>query len=241
MDRARRSEPGSRAKAETAAFGEGILAPDRTIDRKKLGPLVFADPNALKRLNAIVHPKMFQRMRATVRDESGDMEFQSEVEEHVRLLADRYRRQGMTADAAILAARRQFGNTALLAEDQRAIRTIPTIDAVRADLAYAARTLRKNPGFAAAAVATMALGIGANTAIFSLCNAVLFKPLPYAEPNRIMMLWERQSNGKLSTVAPANGAVGVAVTTAVVVTFNEAVNAATVNNATVRVAARAQP
>ena len=148
--------------------------------------------------------KMFQRMRATVRDESGDMEFQAEMDEHVRLLADRYRRQGMTADAAILAARRQFGNTALLAEDRRAIRTIPTIDAVRADLAYAARTLRKNPGFAAAAVATMALGIGANTAIFSLCNAVLFKPLPYAEPNRIMMLWERQSNGKLSTVAPAN-------------------------------------
>ena len=49
-----------------AAFGEGILAPDRTIDRKKLGPIVFADPAALKRLNAIVHPKMFARMREMV-------------------------------------------------------------------------------------------------------------------------------------------------------------------------------
>ncbi len=49
-----------------AAFGEGILAPDRTIDRKKLGPIVFADPAALKRLNSIVHPKMFARMREMI-------------------------------------------------------------------------------------------------------------------------------------------------------------------------------
>jgi putative ABC transport system permease protein len=148
--------------------------------------------------------KLWQRMRATVRNESRDMEFQVEMEEHIRLLAERYSRQGMTPDAAILAARRQFGNTALLEEDRRAIQAIPGIDAVRGDLAYAARTLRKNPGFAATAVATMALGIGANTAIFGICNAVLFKPLPYAEPDRIMTLWERMSNGKLSTVAPAN-------------------------------------
>jgi dephospho-CoA kinase len=49
-----------------AAFGDGILGPDRTIDRKKLGPIVFADPEALKRLNSIVHPKMFARMRQMV-------------------------------------------------------------------------------------------------------------------------------------------------------------------------------
>ena len=59
-------------------------------------------------------------------------------------------------------------------------------------------------GFAAAAVVTLALGIGANTAIFSVCNAVLFKPLPYAEPSRIVTLWERQRDGTLSDVAPAN-------------------------------------
>lgn len=60
-------EPGGPAYADmVAAFGEGILAPDRTIDRKKLGPIVFADPNALKRLNSIVHPKMFARMREMV-------------------------------------------------------------------------------------------------------------------------------------------------------------------------------
>lgn len=60
-------EPGGPAYQEMLeAFGEGILAPDRTIDRKKLGPIVFADPAALKRLNSIVHPKMFNRMREMV-------------------------------------------------------------------------------------------------------------------------------------------------------------------------------
>jgi len=62
-------EPGGPAYPDMiAAFGEGILAPDRTIDRKKLGPIVFADPAALKRLNSIVHPKMFARMREMVEE-----------------------------------------------------------------------------------------------------------------------------------------------------------------------------
>jgi len=126
------------------------------------------------------------------------------MEEHVRLLAERYRGQGMTAEAAMLTARRQFGNPTLLHEDLRAIQIIPALEALRGDLTYAARMLRKNSGFAAAAVITLALGIGANTAIFSVCNAVLFKPLPYAEPYRIVMLSERQRDGALGNVAPAN-------------------------------------
>src|ERR1051325_3193000 len=72
------------------------------------------------------------------------------------------------------------------------------------DLRYGARMLFKHKGFTLVAVLSLALGIGANTAIFSLCNAVLFKPLPYAEPDRIVMLSERQRDGKLGEVAPAN-------------------------------------
>jgi len=148
--------------------------------------------------------KLWQRMRDTVRNEPRELEFQTEMEEHVRLLTERYRRQGMTPEAALLAARRQFGNPTLLKEDLRAMQIIPAIEALRGDLTYAARMLRKNPGFAAAAVITLALGIGANTAIFSVCNAVLFKPLPYAEPSRIVTLSERQRDGTLGDVAPAN-------------------------------------
>ena len=148
--------------------------------------------------------KLWQRMRDTFRNEPRELEFQTEMEEHVRLLAERFRREGMTVDAALLAARRQFGNPTLLQEDLRAMQIIPAIEALRGDLTYAARMMRKNPGFTAAAVITLALGIGANTAIFSVCNAVLFKPLPYAEPDRIVMLSERHHDGTLGNVAPAN-------------------------------------
>jgi predicted permease len=148
--------------------------------------------------------KLSRRLRGTVRDEPRDLEFQTEIEEHVRLLFERYRQQGMTAEAAMLAARRQFGNTTLLEEDRRNMQMFPAVESLRADLTYAIRMLRKNPGFAAAAIVTLALGIGANTAIFSVCNAVLFTPLPYAEPGRIVTLWERQRDGALGSVAPAN-------------------------------------
>ena len=147
---------------------------------------------------------LWARLRATLRQPPRDEAFRDEIDEHISLLAERYRRQGMAPDAAMLAARRQFGNTTLLKEDRRTLQTMPALERLRGDLIYATRMLRKNRGFAAAAIVTLALGIGANTAIFSVCYAVLFKPLPYAEPDRLVMLWEDMGRGQLATVSPAN-------------------------------------
>src|SRR5712691_8022059 len=121
-------------RPETAGEGDGRLGADFRCDR----PRAAADePNVVIRrlLN------LWTRIRGTLRNEPRDVEFQREIEEHVRLLTDRYRRRGMRAEAALLAARRQFGNTTLLEEDRRDMQEVPAIESLRADLTYALRVL----------------------------------------------------------------------------------------------------
>src|ERR1700754_862095 len=97
-----------------------------------------------------------------------DDQFDEEIQEHIRLLADRFVAQGMPREDAARAARRQFGNTTLLREDRRNMTTFSSIEAWAHDLRYAWRTLWRNPGFAIASIVTLGLGIGAATAIFSV-------------------------------------------------------------------------
>ncbi|HYN10075.1 MAG TPA: ABC transporter permease [Vicinamibacterales bacterium] len=112
-------------------------------------------------------------------------EMSNELDSHLELLTDRYVRSGMDPDDARLAARRQLGNTTRVREDIYTMNSIEWLGAVAHDLRYACRVLAKSPGFSGAAIATLALGIGATTAIFSVVYSVLFKPLPYTEPEQI--------------------------------------------------------
>jgi putative ABC transport system permease protein len=134
-----------------------------------------------------------------------DPDLEAEIEEHIRLLSERYVRQGLARGEAMRAARRQFGNITRVREERQMMRAIPVLDTLARDVRQGARSLRKSPAFVVAVVLTLGVGIGANTAIFSICNAILLKPLPYAAPNTLVMLWERMGeDGNLIQVAPAN-------------------------------------
>ncbi len=130
-------------------------------------------------------------------------EFASHFEMHV---ADNLRR-GMTAEQALRDARLKFGGIESAKEQMREASTVAVLETAWQDVRYAARGLGKNPGFAAAGILSLALGIGASVAIFSLADNLLLRPLPYREPDRLMMVWEfnaRHHGMKRNLISPAN-------------------------------------
>ncbi len=111
-----------------------------------------------------------------------------ELQFHIEMRTAEFIAAGMAPEEARYRARRLFGNELLLKERTREMDTIAWLESVFEDSRYALRALRRNPSFSVAAVLTMALGIGANTAIFSVVNVALLRPLPYPEPERLVCL-----------------------------------------------------
>jgi putative ABC transport system permease protein len=116
---------------------------------------------------------------------TADGELAEELNSHVQLMADEEIRRGTPPQEAYRRARLRFGSVESTKESYRDQRGLPFLDALVADLRYAFRGIRKNPGFATVAILSLAIGIGATTAIFSLVNGVLLRPLAYADPNRL--------------------------------------------------------
>lgn len=111
------------------------------------------------------------------------------IREHIQERADELVEEGMSRKAAEQAARREFGNVDLIQQRSREQWQWRAFESVLADLKFTLRRLRKSPAFAATVLLTLAIGIGANTAVFSVIDGVLLKPLPYPNPNELVALW----------------------------------------------------
>ncbi|MEO7966471.1 MAG: ABC transporter permease [Gemmatimonadaceae bacterium] len=143
------------------------------------------------------------RIRAFVSGPRFDREHQDEVRFHIEMEAEKLQRAGISQNEARRRARLAFGSVEGTREEARDARGVRWLDDLRSDVPYALRQLRRTPAFTAVAITTLALGIGANAALFSVVDGVLLRPIPFAESDRLAMVWETDRKSK-TTREPAS-------------------------------------